>query len=869
MAVADRIFAAVFPPSSDIPIPTPAATPVLGSSSFGDAVASPQPYHKVPSDPSTDGAAEQIKLNRSWHTATTFLSLPDQPINASEGEETVKRRFLKPCDPETSKALEYILSDTSKGRQLSKIQGGYDLLRWYFEEVVLEHYVKHMLPLLVSVLDQSSVPNGLFEVAKHLHLAQMAYLYPLQTYIVQFLPHGGKADLHRFQTDLRGLFVHTLPRKKVDDGLAAFFRHQASLVLDVDRAQLANQCAEKECLNPNDRKIEREKPCNWMLDLQGVGLGSHQSQRIFAEVMSEILTAYVKIAFARKWKTPSRNVQDLHAWIKHDFTTFIAEMLDNMQDKLLQKVNAQTPDAHADMEKWQELGINRLGALRSNELFDVVLEWDDNVRGAIEDLKVYVKTPSSRTYLTNTFSRVINHRLLQPGASTKEILQVYISIIKAFTLLDPRGVLLDRVARPIRRYLRQRDDTISIVVGGLLADPDDSVNANDALVELAVEMRRQNNLLSAEDADVELDYDDMEWMPDPVDAGPEYKRSKKSDVIGSLISLCESKDVFVKEFQKNFGERLLKEYGFDREIRVLELLKLRFGEAALQACEVMLRDIQDSRRVDVSIHKDQNLNTLGSTLSEQQDMAPQFHSRVLSHLFWPSLHSETFQIPPAVAELQRRYATGFETIKQSRKLTWLQALGQVTVTLDLEDRPVTEKVQTWQASVIYAFQHTEQDPPSHPVNRSVSELVERLEMSEALVVNALTFWVGKLVLKAIPDEHQTYTVLETLSHEPAAEYGTTSAAIAAAAETATAAAAPAVLNEHEVTKEKMEVYAQYVVGMLTNGGAMPLQQIIMMLKLTVPGGFPFGNEELKGYLEGEIRSDRLDFAGGCYKIKHR
>ena len=76
------------------------------------------------------------------------------------------------------------------------------------------------------------------------------------------------------------------------------------------------------------------------------------------------------------------------------------------------------------------------------------------------------------------------------------------------------------------------------------------------------------------------------------------------------------------------------------------------------------------------------------------------------------------------------------------------------------------------------------------------------------------------------------------------------------------------LSEHEVAQEKMEVYKQYVVGMLTNGGAMPLQQIVMMLKLTVPGGFPFGNEELKGFLEGEVRGGRLDFGGGCYRIRH-
>jgi len=40
----------------------------------------------------------------------------------------------------------------------------------------------------------------------------------------------------------------------------------------------------------------------------------------------------------------------------------------------------------------------------------------------------------------------------------------------------------------------------------------------------------------------------------------------------------------------------------------MELLKLRFGENSLQLCEVMLKDIADSKRADNFIH-----TSLGST----------------------------------------------------------------------------------------------------------------------------------------------------------------------------------------------------------------------------------------------------------------
>ncbi len=698
-------------------------------------------------------------------------------------------------------------------------------------------------------------PDALFQVGQRLHITQLVYLWPLENHIAQVLPDGGKQEIIHFRTDIHGLIRHTLPLRDVSNNLKVFFAQQCSLILNV----VGTNGSQYDLDSLPDA---RQRTLRLMQNLQSVGLGGHQAQRIFAEVMSDTLSSYIKTTYAGQWTSQSQVVEQLHHWIENTFARFVVEILAFMKERSTMAADRVTEIMHTDVERWQEMGINRLGVLRTDELFNVIVDWDDS-RGAIEDLKRYVTVPSSRTYLTTTFSNVVSHRLLQPGASTYEILQMYISIIRAFTMLDPKGVLLDRVARPIRRYLRERDDTVTIVVGGLLADPEDEAMARDALTELAVEMSKSTESKGADDGDDgELDFDDLNWMPDPVDAGPEYKKSKNSDVIGSMISLFESKDVFVKEFQNILGERLLKkEYEFDREIRVMELLKLRFGEAALQACEVMLRDIQDSRRVDTVIHKDQVLDSGDGSGSE-------LHSRILSHLFWPSLHSETFFIPPEISTLQSRYSAGFENLKQSRKLTWLHALGQVTVTLDLEDRTVIEEVQTWQASVIHAFQPSPTEDASRPVTRTFDELLSRLEMTDSLLQNALTFWIGKLILKQTSTSPPTYSVLETLSDEDAAHPGTLSAANAAAAEVATAAAAPAVLSEHEVAQEKMEVYSQYVVGMLTNGGPMPLQQIVMMLKLTVAGGFPFGNEELKLYLEEEVRGGKLDFAGGLYKIKH-
>ena len=49
-----------------------------------------------------------------------------------------------------------------------------------------------------------------------------------------------------------------------------------------------------------------------------------------------------------------------------------------------------------------------------------------------------------------------------------------------------------------------------------------------------------------------------------------------------------------------------------REVRNLELLKKRFGDGALQSCEVMLRDIAESKRVTQAVHRHRRVHWFSS-----------------------------------------------------------------------------------------------------------------------------------------------------------------------------------------------------------------------------------------------------------------
>ena len=311
---------------------------------------------------------------------------------------------------------------------------------------------------------------------------------------------------------------------------------------------------------------------------------------------------------------------------------------------------------------------------------------------------------------------------------------------------------------------------------------------------------------------------------------------------------------------------------------MLELLKVRFGEAPLQACEVMLKDIQDSGRVNGVIRRNQKLDPseeeigaaranpdmLDENLNPEGLLKPSLHAKILSRLFWPQLHDEGYRVPDDIAKLQKRYEEGFESLKASRKLTWLQALGQATVELEFEDRTIVEEVHTWQATIIWAFQNEAAGPVG--LARTVDELAQNLEMEETLVRSALKFWVNKLVLHEISPN--TFAVLETLNQEDRERSNAQAAASAASGTHDESLDDVGLAGNDGIGKEKMGMYWQFIQSMLTNSSSqMPLQQIAMMLKVLIVDGFPYSNEGLQELLERKVVEGKLELVGGKYKLK--
>lgn len=759
--------------------------------------------------------------------------------------------------------------------------------------------------------------DALKETFGCLRLATRTYFTPFLDRVVPKLMSREERDvsINELEETFHSIVAHSLTTKRITNLLENSFRDSIEDILGISQARIDDDSElEFKDLQSNSKSLasytywieipsqdarvrliteyldrhgskSKNKFLSHLSELHRVGLGGHQAEKLFARVMNDMMTDYIMWNYKGEWRSPSLVEMHLRLWVENVFARLIVEVMAVLHPSGSDIMGHQAGLVRFDdVEKWQEIAVARLGALRTSELFDVIVDWDSS-RGAIGDLKQYASNTVARLSISSAFVGQLTQRLLHPGASTTEILQAYISIIRAFSILDPKGVLLDRAARPIRRYLRDREDTVQVIVGGLLADPAESASEGNAdssetLVELATELGNAH-ARNLQNESGELDWDDMSWMPDPIDAAADHKSSKGTDVVGSLISLFDSKEAFVKELQNMLSDRLLKKKAdFSQEVSVLELLKLRFGDGALQACEVMLRDVMDSKRLDASILTEQRLapkeqSALHHTRSLQRTRTElEFHSKILSRFFWPTLQDQPFNVPEEINTLQQRYSAGFETLKQSRKLTWLNALGNVTVELELADRTFKGEVSTWQATVIHAFQSESANHQHIPVTKTVSELAGALNMAPSLVRSACLFWVSKRIL--LETQRDSFRVLEELpTHEdhqmtntddldtkdPSSEQ----AAATAAADAAAAAAAKETANA--AAMEKMNLYWQFIVGMLTNQGAMPLQRIVMMLKIAVPGGFPFSNEELREFLAGMVAQGKLELvSGGAYKI---
>ncbi|KAF9255181.1 ubiquitin-protein ligase [Marasmius fiardii PR-910] len=546
-------------------------------------------------------------------------------------------------------------------------------------------------------------------------------------------------------------------------------------------------------------------------------------ESIIASVGYEHIEAYVLANCAGKWVEPM--VEGLRTWMSDKIVPWMLLMYargaTNTEDAraMLQNVGSRF-DFHM---------AKTLCDLRTREIFDIIIDFPEST-GALQDLKECLQRVDQRAALVQALRKANRKRLLHPGADTRLILSQYVATIKCLRIVDPPGVLLFKVADPIRRYLRDRPDTIRCIVSNLVGDDD----SGDSLVD------ESEPIQPLQQPELE-DYTDPNWEPEPVDAGPAFRTNKPSDVISTLVSIYDSKDLFVKELQVLLAQRLLSisDDGSERvekERRNIEILKIRFGEAALQVCEVMLKDMTDSKRIDSHV---------------QSQKASTVHPTIISKHFWPLLESSEIVMPGQFQALQNEYAKEFSTFKPDKRLRWLPHLGTVHLELQLEDRAVEADVPPLEAAFIELF--------SRKNTWTIPELISSVgSVDRTAAVKALLTWVDLGVLKE--DGEDTFRLLEV------AEEGSSSGT----REVSRAAHVPELLPVTSVQQqqaEQMKVYWKFIEGMLTNLGSLSIDRIQTMLRFAP--GYDQTVEQLSVFMEAARREGLVNVKDGMWKLTQK
>ncbi|EPQ66077.1 BgtA-20816 [Blumeria graminis f. sp. tritici] len=839
----------------------------------------------------------QTQWDAAWDLVTHSLS--DAYLSEIQGLSKKAKNGIEIVDTQILSALQILLfPDEYVPQALNKR----DIVLWYSSQVRL-HFLNQALPQILRFKEEKWEPDiTLYRSTQLLEVVLHQYhrgLLIIEKQIELSARGTSYSVVSRFIRDLNTI-VSNSTMEVLAECISSVLQRYIALVLGLPSR--VNPRAKSIGVEDHESENARRAALGLIEKLKNIGLAGERFQVIFAESMNSAVSEFVYEGFKDTWSLDnpviisssqdrnlsfgiinldttqtkthsSKCVLDIREWVKERYTKLVVQVLGLLDNG----INL----SWVEQEKYKEMSIARLAALRTKELFNIIQSWPQ-AHGALSDLRTAITSTQRRLYLTENFSRVLASRVLHPAASTTHILKTYISIIRSFHSLDHSKVLLDRVAYPLQLYLSTREDTVQIIISSLLADIDEGKSAHEEekLTELAHLLHTEAKPFGSRIDDEGQDWNDMEWIPDPVDAGPGYKRSKDLDILGTLVGDFGTQEVFIKEFQRIIAGRFLKYNGdFSSEIKVLELLKLRFGEAPLQACEVMLRDIQDSERLNGVIRRIQKLdpskqeiklaNQSSSQLAKGNAeglIKPSLHAKILSRLFWPELLAETYQIPDEVAELQKKYEEGFQTVKASRKLSWNHMLGHATIELELEDRYLVEEVHTWQAAVIWAFQS--ENAVGTSLTRSVQELTEYLGMDESVIRRALKFWNQKLILHELQPD--TFTVLESLSSVERARSNNkrVSGVIPSNPDESDMQHSRNLETDGSGVLKEMDMYWQYIVGMLTNSASqMPLPQITMILKMLLVDGFPHSDEKLRNFLARKIDEGALELVAGKYRLK--
>lgn len=356
---------------------------------------------------------------------------------------------------------------------------------------------------------------------------------------------------------------------------------------------------------------------------------------------------------------------------------------------------------------------------RSSMIFEIVTSFPDS-KPALIDLQKSCSSTNSHQEVSQTAVKIFTNRLLHLGAATSDIVTQYINAIQALNIVDDSGGLTRDVSPPIQQYLTTRSDLLDTIVERILED--------ESLVATGISAQKPNDddVLRDADAQKELDF---AWSPEPMhshirDLLSLVRDASDSDALALLLNVYGSIKSFVTQLEKEIAKRIETSAGFtfDNEVRAIELLKWRFGSQSFLNCEVILRDVADSKRLAATF-KCEKVQPL-----------------VVSHLYWPPISNDFLKLPNEINEEIQRYTEEFERLKHPRKLKWLNSAGAVEIELEFEDGETMQMTVLPVCASVALLMNENQEI-------DVDQICSELEVSRQTAETALAFWISSNIFE--------------------------------------------------------------------------------------------------------------------------
>ena len=204
-------------------------------------------------------------------------------------------------------------------------------------------------------------------------------------------------------------------------------------------------------------------------------------------------------------KYEEHQLEGLETWLSEDILIVARRLYPDHDDGGLNFIASLTFALHTHFVK-----------LRGGELFDMVADFPSSLPGILDLRKALGGSSSSSSSssssgtsaspsttdsrrrtseLAKSFRIALKKRLLHVGASTAQILDMYISMVRCLRVLDPSDIFLNFVTQPIRQYLLKRKDTIRRIVSSLTDSSKES--------ELHGELKKGGSLEYGADSDDE------------------------------------------------------------------------------------------------------------------------------------------------------------------------------------------------------------------------------------------------------------------------------------------------------------------------------------------------------------------------------